>query len=79
MEKEEKDRLLSYIEEVLDHSSQKLVGKTMKRFEILTNQELLKKEIKELIYESYREMSDIFYAYKHGYEAFIYKQIKSKD
>ena len=62
----EKELLFQYLDEVLSTESSKLVGKVMKRYEIMTNLDMLKKETRELIYESFRELKDIFYAYEHG-------------
>ena len=60
--------LLSYLNQVLSKESAKLVGKICKRFEILEDKETLKKEVKELIYESTRETVDIFDSYAKGLE-----------
>jgi hypothetical protein len=64
----EKEQLLTYLNQVLSKEFPKLVGKVCKRFEILEDKEALKKEIKELLYESAREISDIFIAYSQGLE-----------
>lgn len=63
-----KEQLLSYLDEVLSFESSKLVGKICKRCEIISDPETLKKEIKELIYESSRDVRDIFVAYSRGLE-----------
>lgn len=44
-----------HLERVMDLSSRSLVGKILKRLELFTDREILKKEIKELIYENFRE------------------------
>lgn len=49
------EQLLKFL---LIQSSQKIVGKCMKRFELSTDKEEIKKQIKELLYESYRDLSD---------------------
>ena len=72
----EKERLLTYLEEVFSAEFPKLVGKIIKRFEILENKDSLKKEIKELIYESSREMQDIFYAFSKGLEVSYFKLVR---
>jgi len=41
--------------------SQKIVGKCLKRFELTDDKELIKKEIKELIYESIRDIRDTIF------------------
>lgn len=73
----QKELLFIYLDEVLSFESSKLVGKIMKRFEILNNPELLKKEIKELIYEEFRELRDIFFAYSKGLEKHYFVANKS--
>jgi len=69
----EKQILLTYLEEVLSVIAPKLVGKIMKRFEIIDDKIILKKETKELIYETFRELQDIFYAYSQGLEISTFK------
>lgn len=49
------EQLLKFL---LTQSSQKTVGKCMKRFELSDNKEEIKKQIKELLYESYRDLCD---------------------
>jgi len=67
-DKRKKEILLNYMEEILSRSSKKLVGKCLKRFEIINDLPTLKNSIKELIYESFRDMIDVFYSYKNGIE-----------
>jgi hypothetical protein len=76
----EKQLLLSYLDEVLSSESSKLVGKLLKRVDIITDKEFLKKDIKELIYEQMREIRDIFIAYSNGIEVqyFNFKTNKEK-
>lgn len=75
-----KEDLLKFLDEVLSFESSKLVGKLMKRHEIISDPETLKKEIKELIYESFRDIKEIFVAYSRGLEKsyFIIKQSKEQ-
>lgn len=68
----EKQLLLSYLDQVLSFEASKLVGKTLKRFEIINNNDLLKKEVKELVYESFRDLRDIFEAYAKGIEVSVF-------
>jgi hypothetical protein len=49
------EQLLKFL---LTQASQKAVGKCMKRFELSENKEEIKKQIKELLYESFRDLSD---------------------
>ena len=44
---------------ILDNEAKKLVGKVCKRFEVSEDKELIKKEVKELIYEAYRDVYDM--------------------
>jgi len=44
---------------IFDQESKKIVGKCMKRFELTNDKELIKKEIKELLYECLRDIKDI--------------------
>jgi len=55
-----------YLKETLDFHSRSLVGKLLKRIEILENKESIKKVSKELIYESYRDLQELFKAYSKG-------------
>jgi len=57
-----------YLEEIINFSASKLVGKVLKRFEIAQDREFIKKEAKELIYESFRDFRDILIAYDKGLE-----------
>lgn len=70
--------LLSYLREVMSEESSKLVGKIMKRFELFEDRELLKKEIKELVYENARELQNIFEAYSRGVEKSYFQFAQSK-
>jgi hypothetical protein len=64
----------SYLEELIGLQSSKLAGKSMKRFELFTdnktnsipNPDLLKKELKELVYETFRDFRDILIAHNYG-------------
>jgi hypothetical protein len=83
MEPTEKELLITYLTEtIIPLQSSKLVGKSLKRFEILLPEKgevyddnkikiilpLMKRELKELIYESYRDLLDIIEAYGKGIE-----------
>jgi hypothetical protein len=48
-----------HFEEILNNESRKIVGTILKRFEIIEDKNILKKDVKELIYESYRNLRDI--------------------
>jgi hypothetical protein len=49
---------LNLLKFMLESESKKLVGKLMKRFELSDDKEIIKKECKELIYESFRDIND---------------------
>jgi len=66
--KSEKEALLEYLDELLTFEAAKLVGKCMKRWEICTDREILRKNVKELIYESMRDIKTILKAYADGIE-----------
>lgn len=44
---------------ILDQEAKKLTGKTMKRFELTNDKEEIKKQVKELQYEFFRDLYDI--------------------
>ena len=85
-----KDNLLEYLDETLNTQSSKLCGKMLKRFELIfpdneptdvktsTCLKILKKELKEYVYESMRELRDLFYAYKFGLETTHFNFIKKE-
>jgi len=56
----------SELDEVIKFSSDKVVGKVMKRFEIHENVSVLKKEIRELLFESMRDTKDLLIASGYG-------------
>ena len=43
---------------LLTQASQKAVGKCMKRFELSEDKNEIKKQVKELLYESFRDLGD---------------------
>ena len=55
-----------YLKELLDYVSRSLVGKLLKRFEIIDNKEIIKNESKELVYEQFRELRDLIIAHNKG-------------
>jgi len=59
---------LEYLQELIDDESKSLVGKICKRFEIIPDRELLKKDIKELIYEEFRNFKGLLMAGGVGLE-----------
>ena len=51
---------LDALKVILNQESKKIVGKIMKRFELSDDKEQIKKEVKELLYESFRDLNDFF-------------------
>lgn len=62
-----------YLDELISFESKKLVGKVLKRYEIVSDKDTLKSEIKELVYEQFRDLKDLIIAYNKGYEISIFK------
>jgi len=56
----------SFVDEAVSRSSKALVGMVMKRFELCDNKETIKKEVKELIYENYRELKENLKSFNCG-------------
>ena len=50
------------LQEVLNFEAQKTVGEVLKRVDIVDNKNYLKKILKELIYERYRDFRDMLVA-----------------
>jgi len=71
----EREALFVYLDQILEKESSTLVGKICKRFEIIDDKSVLKSNIKELIYEEFRKIREIFSAYSYGLEEsrFIFK------
>jgi len=64
------EQLLKYL---IMQESQKIVGKCMKRFEIHDDKNEIKKEIKELLYECYRDLGDLIINCSKSKEAIYLK------
>lgn len=56
----------NFIKQLLNSSSTILVGRILKRFELLENKEDLKKNIKELIYEHFRDLQINIESFSYG-------------
>ena len=76
----EKQLFIDYALQVIPFYASKLSGKMLKRFDLFEDKEILKKELKELIYENSRDLSEVFKAYGEGVEMsfFLFKQSKNK-
>jgi hypothetical protein len=64
------------LESIFNQESQKIVGKVCKRFELSTDKEEIKKQVKEILYESLRDIRDIINLY--GKESIRLTQSKEK-
>lgn len=62
-----------YLGELITYNSKALVGKILKRFEILGNKEAVKSATKELIYEQFREFRNLILAHDKGLNMTIFK------
>jgi hypothetical protein len=62
-----------YLKQSIDFVSSSLVGKLLKRFEILEDKDAIKRVSKELIYEEFRHLRDILIAFDAGHEIAIFK------
>jgi protein associated with RNAse G/E len=67
---------LDLLKIIMNQESKKLVGTCMKRFEISDNKEEIKKQVKELIYESFRNLSDFF---ENGQILFTNQSMEKKE
>jgi hypothetical protein len=76
----ERSRILyiseDYFKELLDYTSKSLVGKLLKRFEIIENKDIIKADAKELIYEEFRQLRDLVIAHTKGLDLtqFVFKK-----
>jgi len=68
----EKQLFIDYALQIIPFYASKLSGKMLKRFDLFEDKEILKKELKELIYENSRDLSEIFKAYAEGIEMSIF-------
>lgn len=70
----------SDLNSLIQFMSKKVVGKAMKRFEIHDNVKVLKDEVRELLYEGFRDLKDLLVAsgYGLGVTTFELKSNKGK-
>ena len=47
------------LNQIIEQEARKTVGIALKRFELIEDKEILKKELKEVIYESFRNVRDM--------------------
>lgn len=62
-----------YLKQLVDYVSSSLVGKLMKRFEILEDKNDIKASAKELIYEEMRTFRKLLLSYQEGRELVEFK------
>jgi hypothetical protein len=55
-----------FLNSVIDSCSRTTVGKILKRIDLFKDEETLKKEVKELIYEEYRSLKALLEAHSNG-------------
>jgi len=66
------------LQELVDYTSKSLVGKLLKRFEIIDDKNIVKREARELIYEEFRQLRDLIKSHNEGRELTQIK-FKTKD
>lgn len=67
-----------HLKDLMDKSSRTLVGKIMKRFEILKDNNAIKSTIKELVYENHRVLQELIKSFSTGVK-FVTTPKKQKD
>ena len=60
-----------YLEMLIRERSKTLVGKALKRFEISHNLDVIKSEVRELIYEEFRTFRELLIAHNYGLDMSI--------
>ena len=55
-----------YLKELMDYAGKALVGKILKRFEIIESRDIVKSDAKELVYEEFRQLRDLIIAHNRG-------------
>jgi hypothetical protein len=55
-----------YLDELISYTGKCLVGKMLKRFEIIDNKDIIKADAKELIYEEFRHLRDLIKSHNKG-------------
>lgn len=68
-----------YLNELITYIGSSLVGKILKRFEILEDKNAIKVNVKELIYEELRHFRDLVLAHNRGFDIKQYKFNTPKD
>ena len=68
-----------YLAELIKYTSKSLVGKLLKRFEILHDNNMIKADSKELIYEEFRQLRDLIKAHNTGLNISIFNFKKKQE
>ena len=68
-----------YLKELIDYAGKALVGKILKRFEIIENRDIIKSDTKELVYEEFRSLRDLIIAHNRGLNITQFNFKKSGD
>jgi CRISPR/Cas system-associated endonuclease Cas1 len=65
------------LNQIIEQESRKTVGIILKRYEFIEDKEVLKKEIKEILYEAFRNLRDMIRI--NGKESITLTNTKSKE
>jgi len=68
-----------FLNSVIDSCSRTTVGKILKRIDLFKDEETLKKEVKELIYEEYRSLKALLEAHSNGLLCTRIVEFKTED
>jgi len=68
-----------FFNNTIDITSRTTVGKILKRIDIFDDKEVLKKDVRELIYEEYRALKALFEAHSNGILSTRVIKFESKD
>ena len=69
----------SDLKRLMDNQATSLVGKVCKRLELFNDVNLAKKSIKELVYESHRDLIALFDSYDSGVRITQFKFVQPED
>lgn len=68
-----------YLDELIKEVSRRVVGKVMRRCDLFEVEKTVKEEIKNLIYEGFREFGDLLYAHNAGLNISVWRNPKGTD
>ena len=69
----------TYLDELMDSVGRSLVGKVCRRFEIHENKDDIKREAKELIYESLRQFKELLKAHAEGINLTVFQFTRQEE